>query len=176
MCARQKSKDKPQRLAVQCGNFELQCFLPLMTYYWGYTDGYQTCFSMRFTVYPCSALCCVLSMLRQVCQSELSRMHWCLLCVPFSPENRHTHQESLVFTVTGRPSAERLSLAELSHCLRQWSGIFTNRLRHRAICAGHLLLALLLIYVLLSRQKSKASHPRLHTLSHAPPQVNKWTD
>lgn len=94
----------------------------------------------------------------------------------FSLGNRHTHQEPLVFTVTGQPSTGRLSLAELSHCLRQRSGIFTNRLRHCAICAGHLLLALLLIYVLLSRLKSKASHPRLHTLSYVPEQVNKWRD
>lgn len=98
-------------------------------------------------------------------------------------ENSHTHQKPLVFAVTSWPSTERLSLVEFSHCPRQCSGIFTNWLRHCAICVGHLLLALLLIYVLLSQLKSKTSHPRLHTVSYVPPQVNKlagekvmWTD
>lgn len=98
-------------------------------------------------------------------------------------ENSHTHQKPLVFTLTSWPSTERLSLVELAHCPRQCSGIFTNWLRHCAICVGHLLLALLLIYVLSSQLKSKTSHPRLHTVSYVPPQVNKlagekvmWTD
>ncbi len=135
-----------------------------MTYYWGYIDGYLTCFWMLLSFYPSCVLCCAFSMLHQVFQSVvLSALAPVLLS--FFLGNRHTHQEALVFTVTGRPSTERLSLAELSHCLRQWLGIFTNRLRHCAICAGHLLLALLLIYVLLSWLKSKASHPRLCAVS-----------
>lgn len=68
-------------------------------------------------------------------------------------ENRHTHQNLLVFTVTGRPSTERLSLVEFFHCPIQCPGVFPNRLRQCAICAGHLLLAFLTIYVLLSRVK-----------------------
>lgn len=123
------------------------------------------CFWMQFTIYPSYALRCVFSMLHQVFQSRVVLSALAPVLRSLFLGNRHTHQEALVFTVTGRPSTERLSLAELSHCLRQWSGIFTNRLRHCAICAGHLLLALLLIYVLLSWLKSKASHPRLRAVS-----------
>lgn len=96
---------------------------------------------------------------------------------PLSLGNRHTHQESLVFTVTGLPSTERLSLAEPSHCLRLCLDIFTNRLRHCAICVGHFLLALLLIYVFLSWLKSKASHLRLANnflCSYAGEWTNGW--
>ena len=131
------------------------------------------CSLPRFPALLCAM--CLACYTKSVSQSRPICTGACF-CVSLFLEEKRTHQDPLVFTVTGQPSTERLSLAELSHCLRQWSGIFTNRLRHCAICAGHLPLALLLIYVLLSRLKSKASHPRPHTVSYVPPQVNKWAD
>lgn len=143
-----------------------------MTYYWECIHGYCLCLSMQYVSQLCMCVKYVIPSLpvRVVPSALAPVLHSHFL------ENRHTHQKPLVFTVTGRPSTERLSLVELSHRTRQWSGIFTNRLRQCAIYAGHLLLALLLIYVLLSCLKSKKSHPRLHAVSHVPPQVNKLAD
>lgn len=84
------------------------------------------------------------------------------------------HQKALAFMLTGRASAETLFLVELPNCSRQWSGISPNRLRHHAVCAGHLLLGRLLIYVLVCRQKSKTSHRRRDIIPHAAPKGHKY--
>lgn len=137
-------------------------------------NGYRALFN---AIHHESQQCYVLSMLTKSASQSCPVCTGACFAFPVSLGNRHTHQESLVFTVTGLPSTERLSLAELSHCLRQCLGIFTNRLRHCAICAGHFLLALLLIYVLLSWLKSKSSHLRLtQFLMFLLRWVSKWVN
>lgn len=75
------------------------------------------------------------------------------------------HHKALAFMVTGRASAETLSLVELSNCSRQWLGLFATRLRH---LAGPLLPGRLLIYILVCWQKTETSEWRRDVIPHAP--------
>lgn len=99
-----------------------------MTYFLGYIDGLYILYilpmpfkTVCIPAMECDVcLACYTKFASQSCSALAPVLHSHFL------ENRHTHHNLLVFTVTGRPSTERLSLVELFHCPIQWSGVLTG--------------------------------------------------